>query len=183
MTALLPLLAVMAGSLVAALVFRWARVPLWPLTGGLMGAAAVNLGFSLGAEVPTALALTGQLLIGTAIGATIGADVFRQFMRVVAPGALAVIVVLGAGLLFGWLFAAWDLMDPAESMLSLVPGGVGEMVAAAIALDLDGAVVIGVHVVRILTVLLSLPLVFWASEKIYRRWISGPETDVEGASG
>ena len=171
---LLPLFAVTAGSLVTALVFRRVRVPLWPLTGGLVGAAAVNLGFGLAADVPTVFALTGQLLIGTAIGATIGPDVFRQFKRVFAPGTLAVIVVLGAGLLFGWLFAAWGLMDPAESLLSLVPGGVGEMVAAAIALDLDGALVIGVHVVRILTVLLSLPLVFWVSERIHNRWIGGP---------
>lgn len=170
----LPLLAVMAGALGAALVFRWVRVPLWPLTGGLVGAAAVNLGFGLAAEVPTAIALTGQLLIGTAIGATIGSEVFRQFLRIIGPGTLAVTVVLGAGLLFGWLFATAGLMDPAEAMLSLVPGGVGEMVAAAIALDLDSAQVVGVQVVRILTVLLSLPLVFRVSEWIHRRWIAGP---------
>lgn len=168
----LPLIAVLAGSFGAAMVFRWARIPLWPLIGGLVGAGAVNLGFGLGAHVPPGFGLIGQLLIGTAIGATIGPEVFRQFRRILAPGVLAVTVVLGAGLLFGWLFAVWELMGPAEAMLSLLPGGVGEMVAAAIALDLDGALVAGVHVVRILTVLLSLPLVFWASEIIYRRWIA-----------
>ncbi|WP_049570930.1 AbrB family transcriptional regulator [Nocardiopsis sp. SBT366] len=171
----LPLLAVMAGSLGAALAFRWVRMPLWPLTGGLVGAAAVNLGFGLAAEVPVVISLTGQLLIGTAIGSTIGPEVFRRFLRILGPGTLAVTVVLGAGLLFGWLFAATGLMDPAESMLALVPGGVGEMVAAAIALDLDSAQVVGVQVVRILTVLLSLPLVFWVSEWIHRRWIAGPD--------
>lgn len=176
---LLPLLAVMAGALGAALVFRLVHIPLWPLTGGLVGAATVNLGFNLAAEVPTLLALTGQLLIGTAIGSSLGPDVFRQFMRVFAPGALAVLVVLGAGLVFGWLIATWGLMDPAESMLSLAPGGVGEMVAAAMALGLDGAQVIGVHFVRILTVLLSLPLVFWASEKIYKHWIHRPDGQVD----
>lgn len=171
----LPLLAVMAGSLGAALVFRKLRLPLWPLTGGVVGAAAINLGFGLSVPVPGVVALVGQLLIGAAIGASIGSETLRQFMRFLSPGLLAVISVLGAGLLFGWTFAAWGLMEPGESMFSLMPGGVGEMVAAGIALGFDGAVIIGAHMVRLFTVLWSLPLVLWVTEKIYQRWIAEAE--------
>lgn len=170
-------LAVMAGAVSVALIFRWLRIPLWPLAGGLLGAAAVNLGFGLGASIPEQLGLVAQLLIGAGIGATFGPEVFRQFMRFFAPGMLAVTVVLVAGLMFGWAFAAWGLMDPQESMLSLMPGGVGEMVAAAVALDLDGAVVIGAHLVRLFTVVFSLPMILWLSELIYRKWIYPPQKD------
>lgn len=172
---LLALAAVMAGSLTAALLFRWVRLPMWPLTGGLVGAAAVNMGFGLEAEVPQVISLTAQLLIGTAIGAAVGPEILRQFARFLAPGTLAVVAVLSWGVLFGWLFGLWGLLAPAESMLALMPGGVGEMVAVAVALDLDGAVVIGAHMVRLFTVVWSLPLVFWAAETIYRKWIRQSE--------
>lgn len=171
----LALLAVMAGSLGTAMLFRWVKLPMWPLTGGLVGAAAVNMGFGLEAEVPTVFVLGAQLLIGTAIGASIGPDIFRQFARFLGPGLLAIVAVLAFGVLFGWLFAVWGLLEPAESMLALMPGGVGEMVATAIALDLDGAVVIGAHMVRLFTVVWSLPLIFWLAEKMYRRWFQEPE--------
>lgn len=171
----LALLAVMAGSLGAAVLFRWVKLPMWPLTGGLVGAAVVNMGFGLEAEVPTVFVLGAQLLIGTAIGASIGPDIFRQFARFLGPGLLAIFAVLALGVLFGWLFGAWGLLEPAESMLALMPGGVGEMVATAIALDLDGAVVIGAHMVRLFTVVWSLPLIFWLAEKMYRRWFREPE--------
>lgn len=174
MTQLLPLLAVMAGSASAALIFRWCRIPLWPITGGLVGAAAINLGFGLAVQVPELIVLLAQLLVGTAIGATIAPDTFRQFKRFLAPGTLAVGAVLGAGLLFGWAFAALGILDPAEAMLSLMPGGVGEMVTAGVALGFDGAVIIGAHMVRLFTVLLSLPLVLWAAVKIRQRWIADP---------
>src|SRR5690606_7579607 len=107
---LVSLLAVLAGSLGAALAFRWARVPLWALTGGLVGAAAVNLGLGLEVEAPNLLVLGAKLLIGTAIGASLSPDVFRQFMRFFGPGVLAVTTVLAVGVLFGWGFAAWGLM-------------------------------------------------------------------------
>ncbi|MBE1514871.1 AbrB family transcriptional regulator [Nesterenkonia halotolerans] len=172
MSELLPLLAVMAGSATAAMLFRWWRMPLWPLTGGLLGAAAVNLGFGLAVQVPNLVVLLAQLLVGTAIGATIAPDTFRQFRRFLAPGALAVGAVLGAGVLFGWAFAALGILEPAESMLSLMPGGVAEMVTAGVALGFDGAVIIGAHMVRLFTVLLSLPLVLWVAASIHRRWIA-----------
>ncbi|WP_369822038.1 AbrB family transcriptional regulator [Saccharomonospora sp. CUA-673] len=72
-----------------------------------------------------------------------------------------------------WGFAAWGLMEPGESMFALLPGGVGEMVATAVSLGFDGAVVTGAHMVRLFTVVLSLPLIFWAAEAIHRRWIAG----------
>lgn len=176
MMTLLPLLAVMSGSAAAALLFRWFRMPLWPLTGGLVGAAAVNLGFGLAVQVPNLVVLLAQLLVGTAIGATIAPDTFRQFRKFLAPGVLAVGAVLAAGLLFGWAFAALGILDPAESMLSLMPGGVAEMVTAGVALGFDGAVIIGAHMVRLFTVLLSLPLVLMVAARIHRRWIAGPDS-------
>lgn len=175
MTAMPPLLAAISGSVAAALFFRWCRMPLWPLTGGLVGAAAVNLGFGLAVQVPHVIVLFAQLLVGTAIGATIAPDTFRQFRRFLAPGALAVGAVLAAGLLFGWAFTALGILEPAESMLSLMPGGVAEMVAAGVALGFNGAVIIGAHMVRLFTVLLTLPLVLWVAVKIHHRWIAGPD--------
>jgi len=168
---------VLASSLGAALIFRWVRLPRWPLTGGLVGAASVNLGFDLGFRAPESFLVATQLLIGTAIGANIRTDILRQFSRIFFPGTLAVGTILGAGLLFGWAFAAAGLMEPQEALFSLIPGGVGELVTAAVTLGVDGSLVISAHVVRLFTVFWSLPLVFWAAEQIYRRWIRQEGSD------
>lgn len=162
--------AVMTGGVLAALLFRWAHLPLWPLTGGLAGSAAVNLGFELAVQMPQLLALAAQALVGAAIGSAITPQTFKEFRRFVAPGTFAIVCTLAAGLLFGWLFSALGLLPPAEAVLSLIPGGAGEMIAAAISLDLDSAVVLGAHVVRLLAVIWTLPLFIWVAEKLY-----GPE--------
>ena len=141
-----------------------------------MGAASVNLGFGLEVQAPGGLTVVAQLLIGTAIGASIRPEIFRQFFQFVAPGTLAVAIIVGAGVLFGWSFATVGLMEPEEAMFSLIPGGVGELVTASVALGLDGAVVIGAHVVRLFTVVWSLPLAFWAAQRIHRRWARPTET-------
>ncbi|GAB3300993.1 AbrB family transcriptional regulator [Parasphingorhabdus pacifica] len=119
------------------------------------------------------MVLGAKLLIGTVIGATLSPDVFRQLMHFFGPGVLAVTTVLAVGVFFGWGFAAWGLMEPGESMFGLLPGGVGEMVATAASLGLDGAAVTGAHMVRLFTVVLSLPLILRAAEAIHRRWIAG----------
>jgi len=163
-----------------ALLFKKIRLPLWPLTGGLVGAAAGQLSIGSYIVVPEALALTGQLIIGTAIGCTITPEVLRQFGRFLVPGLLIVTVVIGAGILFGWVFMVTGLLPPVESFLSLLPGGVGEMVAASVALEADSSIVVGAHMVRLLSVIWSLPIFLWAAEKLHQRKIGkqseGPST-------
>lgn len=145
---------------------RLLRLPMWPLTGSILGAAAVHVLVGGTAVAPTWWSVVAQVLVGTAVGAAIAPGVLAEFRAVLLPGVLAVVSILGVGVLCGLAIAATGRVHLASAVFGMVPGGVGEMVAAATALRADGALVAGIHVTRLLVVLSVLPLlVRWA-----RRW-------------
>ncbi|MGO1561447.1 MAG: AbrB family transcriptional regulator [Actinomycetaceae bacterium] len=149
---------ILAGAIAAATAFRLMRIPMWPISGGVVGAGAVHLVLGGTTTMPTLFSPTAQVLVGAAIGATIGPEIFREFARFLTPGIIAVLLVVGTGVGLGFGLHALGLLPPAEAVLGMVPGGVGEMVAAAISLDVDSAVVAGIHLVRLLVVMWTLPL-------------------------
>ena len=154
------------GGAVGAGAARALHLPMWPLTGSLVGAASVHLATSSSVQVPTSWSVGAQVLVGTAVGATVAPDLLRQFRAVLVPGVVAVLALIGVGVGCGLAMGAAGVLDPAVAAFGMVPGGVGEMVAAAQALGADSALVAGVHVVRLLVVLWSLPLlVRWVTRR------------------
>lgn len=154
------LLAGVAGAVVA----KALRLPAWSMIGPLLGAAALSTLTRFSPDVPAAWSTLGQVLVGVAVGAAVAPRLMAQFRAVVAPGSVAVVSVVGVGVLCGVLLATTGLADPTVAALGTVPGGVGEMVAAAEALEADSAAVAGIHVLRIVVVLWTLPLLV--------RWIT-----------
>ena len=65
-----------AGSVGAAL-GRLARLPLWPLTGALIGASALHLAIGGWGTIPGWLVLVAQVLVGSTLGARLGPSVPR----------------------------------------------------------------------------------------------------------
>jgi len=150
---------------------RVLRLPMWPITGSIGGAAVMHAFLGGTAAVPMWLVLAGQVLVGIAVGSAVSPDVLRQFRSALAPGAIAVVTIVAMGLGGGAAIAATGLLGPTEAVLGMVPGGVGEMVAAATALGADSAVVAGMHVARLLVVVSTIPLlVRWAG-----RWQRPPD--------
>ncbi|MPV37811.1 AbrB family transcriptional regulator [Georgenia subflava] len=171
----LEVLAVLGGGTVCALLFRRVRIPMWPITGGLVGGAAVHLVIGGTTVMPAFVSPAAQVMVGAAIGATIGPAIFRDFAKFLTPGTLAVVLVVGAGVALGFGLAATGLLPVGEAVLGMVPGGVGEMVAAAISLDMDAAVVAGMHLVRLLVVLWTMPLLIRFAGRL-----GGPRTSDPG---
>jgi membrane AbrB-like protein len=149
-----------------AAVGRALHLPMWPLTGAILGAATVHL-LGLGAmSTPPWLSLAGQLLVGCAVGSAVGRNLFRTFAWVTAPGALVVAALVGTGLAIGAAISAAGLAERAVAVLGSIPAGVGEMVAVAAGLGADSALVAAMHMVRLFAVLLTVPLLLrWG-----RRW-------------
>jgi uncharacterized protein len=140
-----------AGSVGAAL-GRLARLPLWPLTGALIGASALHLAIGGGGTIPGWLVLVAQVLVGSTLGARLGPTVLREFREVVAPGTVAVLVTVAAGIGLGLALWSSNGMGLTEAVFGMVPGGVGEMVSAVASLGGDSALVAGMHLVRLLIV-------------------------------
>jgi uncharacterized protein len=146
------LLGLLAGASVGAALGRLARLPMWPLTGALVGAGAVHLAIGGGAALPAWLIFVAQVLVGSTLGARLGPTALREFRTVMAPGTVAVLATVAAGIGLGLALWANNGLGLVEAVFGMVPGGVGEMVAAVASLGGDSALVAGIHLVRLLVV-------------------------------
>lgn len=163
------LLALLGAGGVGAFVGRFLRFPLWPLTGAIAGAAILHVSVGGSSVTPSWWGFVAQVLVGAVVGCRLNSKNLGEFRTVMAPGSVAVVVIVGAGLGLGALFLVLDIAGPVVAFFGLVPGGVGEMVAASTALGGDGAVVAGMHLVRLLVLLAVLPpLIRWAQRRMQR---------------
>ena len=146
------LVGLLSGASVGAALARLARLPMWPLTGALIGAGAVHLAIGGGVTLPAWLIFVAQVLVGSTLGARLGPTALREFRDVMAPGMVAVLVTVAAGIGLGLALWSSNGMGLVEAVFGMVPGGVGEMVAAVASLGGDSALVAGIHLVRLLVV-------------------------------
>jgi tricarballylate dehydrogenase len=145
-------LMLLAGGTAGAAVGRVLRLPLWPLTGALVGAGVVHLAIGNQAAFPSWSVFVAQVLVGSAVGARLGPTVLSEFRHVLAPGVLAVLVTVAAGMALGLALWSTQQVGLMEAVFGMVPGGVGEMVATVASLDGDSALVAGMHLVRLFVV-------------------------------
>lgn len=132
----------------------------------MSGAAATTLLLGDPASIPRWCPVLGQLLVGSAIGSAINPGVLRDVRKILPPGSLCRPGDDPRGR------GVWprdrDQRNVEPDRCRLRDGARWRpgMVAAATALDGDGAVIAGMHVVQLLAVLSSLPLLIrWA-----QRW-------------
>lgn len=139
------------------------KLPMWPITGALLGSAAANVIMAAGTSLPFGLGFAAQVLVGTAVGASVLPGFAREIGKLIVPAVTVVAVLVTAGIAAGAVMSWLGLLDQTEALLGMVPGGVGEMVAAASALSADSALVAGIHVIRLLLMIWTLPLLIrWA---------------------
>lgn len=92
---------------------------------------------------------------------------------IIVPAGLAVLMIAAAGVGVGLALAATGLVERSwrPSGRCLVAGG--EMVATTTSLDVDSSVVAGMHVVRLLIVLVTVPVLL----RFVRRFGGPPSTE------
>lgn len=153
---LLMLLGVFLSGAIGAAVGRLLRLPMWALTGALLGSAAFHLAVGVGGGLPWWWTFVAQVAVGSAVGSRLGPSVLQDFRTILVPGVTAVLVIIPAGIGVGLAIWATGRAGLVESVFGMVPGGVGEMVAAVAGLGGDSALVAGMHFVRLLVMLTAL---------------------------
>jgi hypothetical protein len=122
------------------------------------------------ATPPGSWSVAGQLLVGSAVGSMVGKNFFASVRSVSGPGAAVVLPIIAVGAGAGVLLAVTGVLEPTPAVLGSVPGGVGEMVAATAGLGGNSGLVAGMHLIRLVVVLLTLPwLLRWARRRYGRR--------------
>lgn len=129
----------------------------WIVVPMIVGAALAALDLPV-ARMPQSLLVAAQILIGGSLGAQLLLTEFVRLPRVLAGAALST-ALLGFVMLVlcGPLLAVTLELDLLSLSLALSPGGFGEMVASAKALDAQVAIVVGFQFVRSLLTNLAAP--------------------------
>lgn len=133
------------------------RLPAYALIGPLFLSAAVHLAGLTTSSVPSEIAASAQLVVGTALGSRFAGISLRQMARVAWLAAVTSVALLASAVLIVTL--ASHLTDTAAPtlFLALAPGGLAEMSLIALALGVDTAFVTIMHFLRVVMVIVLAP--------------------------
>jgi uncharacterized protein len=153
------LLMSLAGALLAALVLDRLNFPAGALIGAMVAIAALKL-FGDGAPNIPGIVRFGALVI---VGWDLGTRFNRELINTVSNHVVALLVVVLCFLVTGWALAwmlyKFGVMDPVTAVLATSPGGLVQMGALTSEVDANAGLVVGFHLLRIVSVLLLAPLV------------------------
>jgi membrane AbrB-like protein len=132
-------------------------VPGGMLIGAIAAVAALSLLGVPGARDPRAKQLA-QIIVGTGIGASLTPQSLALLRALAVPIIASIAALLIVGLFCGIAISRRTGLDLATSLTATAPGGMMEMVLVSDAIGGASGIVAGVHLMRILVVLGSLPL-------------------------
>ena len=143
----------------AALLLNWLNFPAGALIGAMIAIAGLKLSGASVPDMPGALRFAALAVIGWDLGTKFN----RQLLAAVSNNLVPLVLVIAAFLVLGWLLA-WTLwrfgvMDPATAVLATSPGGLVQMGALTSEMEANAAMVVGFHLLLIVSVLLSAPLI------------------------
>jgi hypothetical protein len=153
----------MLGLLVAAtvggLLLRWMNVPGGIVLGAMVGAAAFTLWRDSGpVDLPGPLQDAALVVLGAVVGAGITRSVLGDLRSLLLPALVAALLIITAGVAIALLLRVLGA-GPADDVLATSPGALSAVLAVAVDRGVAPAQVALFHVVRLLLVMGTLPLV------------------------
>ncbi len=151
------LLLTLATATVGGLVAERLRIPGGLILGAMLGSARPVVP-GQAAPLPPGLRTAAFIVIGAAIGVGITRGALVSLGPVLVPAALAGVLVIVAGLAIAYLLRALGMAPPGD-VLATSPGALSVMSAVAVEQGTGAVEVALFHLVRVVMVLLSLPLI------------------------
>ncbi|MQA76756.1 MAG: hypothetical protein GEU88_21100, partial [Solirubrobacterales bacterium] len=154
--ALVVLLISLAAAVAGALLAIWLRLPGGMIVGGMLGTAAssVTLG---GTSVPAPLRTAIFVGVGMTIGMLVTREMLATLRSAILPAILSAVLLIAAGILVTLVLRLLDLA-PAGDTLATSPGALSVLGAAALDHGVGAPIVVLFHILRIVLILLTLPL-------------------------
>ncbi len=129
--------------------------------GGIVGALVASAAFELvtGRSVPLARFRIGvQVLGGVVIGLGVSSSLLGELGRLALAGAVIIPVQMLFWLMASWLLVRFSGYDLSTSALASTPGGISGVIPAAEETDADAVIVTFMHLVRLSTVVVVVPI-------------------------
>ena len=143
----------------AALLLDRLNFPAGALIGAMVAIATLKL---LGNETPSmpgAVRIVALIVIGWDLGSRFNKPLLATLNNNVAPLVLVIACFLITGWVLAWILWKFEVMDPVTAVLATSPGGLVQMGALTSETQANAALVVGFHLLRIVSVLLSAPLI------------------------
>lgn len=151
------LVGTLAAGAVVGLVAERFKIPGGLILGSMVGAAAFSVAADLEVTMPRWLESIAFIIVGSAIGALVTRDFLGDFKSIAVPAVVAAVLIIAAGIAIAFLLRALGMAPPSDA-LATSPGALSFMSAAALEQGRGAVEVSTFHVVRVILVMLSLPL-------------------------
>lgn len=151
------LLLALAAATGVGLAFERLAVPGGLILGAMLGAAVVRIGLDAPAALPAPLRNAAFIAVGAAIGLTISREALVELRAAAVPALLAAVLIIVAGVGIAYLLRALGIA-PAGHVLATSPGALSVVSALAAEQGVGAAQVALFHLVRVVLVILTLPL-------------------------
>jgi membrane AbrB-like protein len=141
------------------------RVPSpWFLVPTLVGAITAAAWAVI--EIPWALLVVAQVILGVALGTRFERTMLRRLPRVIASALIIAALLILASVAGAAVLSAATSLSFATSFLAIAPAGVTEMVLTARIMHLDAATVTAFQLMRILVINTSIIVVYRLFERL-----------------
>jgi membrane AbrB-like protein len=134
----------------------YAKIPAGPMIGAMLGTAVANwIGVPL-EKYPSWTFFILQVILGSSYGLQLKKDTIQLLKTIWIPALTICIITMLFSILVGWLIhrlAGWDWLT---SLFSSAPGGMTDVVLIARGTNAEIPKVMVLHIVRLITVILSI---------------------------
>lgn len=125
--------------------------------------AVVTLGGAPVREPPKWIAVSARTILGLTTGAAVTVETIRAVARAALPVSLMVLALMAISLIAAWALYRFSRMPLPTALCGAAPGALSAMVALADDLKGDTPTVASLHLVRLVSVLLVMPLIATAA--------------------
>jgi uncharacterized protein len=126
--------------------------------GSLLGAALVGLLRNVEVQIPASITGAAQVAIGAAIGVQLTRSNIAEVGWLILPALLSAVLIIAAGLGITYLLRLMHIA-PDGDVLATSPGALNVLSSLALEQGVGAVQVAFFHLVRIVLVIASLPLV------------------------
>ncbi len=145
---------------------RYLRLPSADLLGPLLVASTLGLADIAHLVLPEWGLDLLLIVLGSSIGARFVGVHWRQLATYATQACVGTAITLAILALFAWLIHQSVDVSFSVALLSVAPGGIGEMAIIAVALGMDPIFVTFHHLLRLVTLMIITPLwIQWVSNR------------------
>lgn len=154
---LVHVLTALLAATICALVAQRLELPGGLILGAMVGSSAVTILTGTAIAIPKPVRDGAFIVIGTAIGVTLTRQAIVQLAPIIVPAVLSGLLLIAAGLGIMFLLRAVGVSVPGD-VLATSPGALSVMSALAVEQGTGPAEVALFHLVRVVMVVITLPL-------------------------